>query len=246
MKKMRLLLIALSLLAGSAYMKADIVEFGSESLTEWNATADDGCDMGSTVSLDGVKVTLGSPDDAGVTWTWHAGNAGLLPSQMPSTDGTAETLITEFSEEAPFGNLPSHGAFLKIEPTKAGTITISGKASANAAQPLVFVTLSKEDPTVILSAQITPWDNSVTQWSYDVDADHVYCFFQLSYPGKLTAYRITLRGISFADSDVSTGLNKLHAAPAADDASFFDLSGRRANDKSGIRIVNGRKFYFKK
>jgi hypothetical protein len=33
---------------------------------------------------------------------------------------------------------------------------------------------------------------------------------------------------------------------AADDVSFFDLSGRRANDKSGIRIVNGRKFYFKK
>jgi hypothetical protein len=45
---------------------------------------------------------------------------------MPSTDGTAETVITEVSEEAPFGNLPSHGAFLKIEPTKAGTITISG------------------------------------------------------------------------------------------------------------------------
>ena len=124
MKKMRLFLIALSLLAGSANMRADIVDFGSDSQTEWNATADDGCDMGSTVTLDGVKVTLGSPDDAGVTWTWHAGNAGLLPSQMPSTDGTAETLITEFSEEAPFGNLPSHGAFLKIEPTKAGTITI--------------------------------------------------------------------------------------------------------------------------
>lgn len=33
---------------------------------------------------------------------------------------------------------------------------------------------------------------------------------------------------------------------AADDVSFFDLSGRRANDKSGIRIVNGRKLYFKK
>jgi hypothetical protein len=32
----------------------------------------------------------------------------------------------------------------------------------------------------------------------------------------------------------------------ADDVSFFDLSGRRANDKSGIRVVNGRKLYFKK
>ena len=44
MKKKKLLLIALSLMAGSAYMKADIVDLGSESLTEWSATADDGCD----------------------------------------------------------------------------------------------------------------------------------------------------------------------------------------------------------
>ena len=116
---------------------------------------------------------------------------------MPSTDGTEETLITEFSEESPFGTLPTHGAFLMIEPSKAGVITIKAKASASADQPLVFVTLDKSNPTVILSAVITPWDNSVTEWSYEVDADHVYMFFQLAYPGKLGSYRLTLRGIAF-------------------------------------------------
>ena len=54
---------------------------------------------------------------------------------------------------------------------------------------------------LILSAVITPWDNNVTEWSYDVDADHAYMFFQLAYPGKLTAYRLTLRGIAFEAYD---------------------------------------------
>ena len=199
MKRIRLFLITLSVLAGSAGLFAAIVHFGSATQTEWTATAADGCDMGSTITLDGVVVTLGSADDTGAGWSWHAGNGGLLPSQMPSTEGTVESLITSFSATAPFGPVPTHGAFLKIEPTKTGAITISGKASANAAQPLIFVTLDKNDPTVILSAKITPWDANVTQWTYDVDADHVYMFFQQAYPGQLTAYRFTLRGVSFDD-----------------------------------------------
>ena len=194
------------------------IGFGDSSQSEWTATAADGCDMGSTITLDGVVVTLGSPNDTGVTWTWHNGNAGLLPSQMPSTEGTAETVITTFQEEAPFGDLPQHGAFLKIEPTKAGSITISGKASANAAQQLVFVTCDKNNPQTIVSATLTPWNNSETQWTYDVDADHVYYFFQLSFPEKLTAFRFTLRGIVFEsasgpDTPASTGDNNGAAAP---------------------------------
>ena len=177
------------------------LDFGGSTQTEWAASSADGCNNGTTITLNGVVVTLGSPDNSEVTWTWHSGNAGLLPSQMPSADGTEETLITEFSEEAPFGTLPTHGAFLKIEPSKAGLITIKAKASASADQPLVFVTLDKSNPSVILSAVITPWDNSVTEWSYDVDADHAYMFFQLAYPGKLTAYRLTLRGIAFEAYD---------------------------------------------
>ena len=115
MKPTRLFLFALSVLASSTTLFAAIVQFGSTSQTAWTATAADGCDMGSTVTLHGVKVTLGSPADVGNHWTWHAGNTGLLPSQMPSTDGTAETLITTFAEAAPFGTLPTRGCFLKIE-----------------------------------------------------------------------------------------------------------------------------------
>lgn len=171
---------------------------GNAETNEWSANAGSGCSSGSTVTLKGVVVTLGSPSDA-ITWDWHAGNAGLLPAQMPSTDGTAETLITSFSEEAPFGTLPTHGFFLKIEPSIAGTLTISGKPSASDAQPLVFVTADKETPTEIQAAKVIPYDASVTTWTFDTDAEHVYYFFQLCYPGKLTTYRFTLRGISYEE-----------------------------------------------
>ena len=190
------------------------IGFGDTSVSEWAATAADACNNGSTITLNGVVVTLGSPDDADVTWSWHAGNAGLLPSQMPSADGTAETLITEFSEEEPFGTLPTHGAFFRIEPTKAGVITIKGKASASADQSLVFVTLDKNNPTSILAASITPWDNSVTEWSYEVDADHAYIFFQLAYPEKLNAYRFTLRGFTF--EAIEGGSDEPVVAPSAE------------------------------
>lgn len=197
MKPIRLFLFALSVLASSTALFAAIVQFGSTSQTAWTATAADGCDMGSTVTLHGVKVTLGSPADVGNNWTWHAGNTGLLPSQMPSTDGTAETLITTFAEAAPFGTLPTRGCFLKIEPSLAGTVTISGKPSANVAQQLVFATVSKDAPETILAAKVTPYNASATSWSYDVDANHIYYFFQLSYPGKLNGYRFTLRALAF-------------------------------------------------
>lgn len=185
---------------GQSRMLAAVIQFGGTSQTSWTAQAGNDCTSGSTVTLNGFVATLGSPSDNTVNWTWHSGNAGLLPAQMPSTDGTAATLITSFSATAPFGSIPTHGAFLKIEPTKTGAVIISGKASANASQPLVFVTCDKNNPTTILSAQITAWDTNVTEWTYNVDADHVYYFFQLSYPDKLTAYRFTLRGIAFDDN----------------------------------------------
>ena len=175
--------------------------------SEWTATSTDGCNMGTLLPIEGAKVTLGSSEDNTCNWTWHAGNAGLLPSQMPSVDGTAGTLITSFSEEAPYGNLPSHGAFLKIEPAKAGSVTISGKASASADQPLIFVTCEKNAPDIIVSAKITAWNADESSWTYNVDEDHVYYFFQQAYPEKLTAYRFTLRGVLFesvSDDDTSS------------------------------------------
>ncbi len=244
MKYFKLFFVTLSLLAGTASLYADIIDFGSTTQTEWTATSTDGCNNGSTITLDGVVVTFGSADNSEVTWSWHSGNAGLLPSQMPSTEGTAESLITSFSEEEPFGELPTHGAFFKIEPSKTGSITFLGKASANAVQPLIFVTCDKNDPTFILAAQITAWDNSVTQWTYEVDADHVYYFFQQSYPNKLTGYRFTFRGVAFEVDEVITGVKEL-AVPKGLNAVPYDLSGRPASGKSGIQIVNGKKIVVK-
>ena len=197
MKKFQLFLLVLTALACTLGVWAAVVQFGSTSVSEWAATSSSGCSAGSTVTLDGAVITFGSADDASTSWSWHAGNAGLLPSQMPSTDGTAATLVTTFSEEEPFGTLPTRGNFFKIEPTTEGTITISGKPSANAAQPLVFVTADKEAPTTILTAKVTPYDASESYWSYEVDADHVYYFFQLAYSGQLSGYRFTLRSLKF-------------------------------------------------
>ena len=100
MKNLRYIVILLMVIAGTIHLPAAIVEFGSATQTSWTASAGDECGSGSTVRLNGVVATLGSAADDAVNWTWHAGNAGLLPSQMPSVDGTAGTLITSFSEEA--------------------------------------------------------------------------------------------------------------------------------------------------
>ena len=200
MKNLRYIVILLMVIAGTIHLPAAIVEFGSDTQTSWTVSAGDECGSGSTVRLNGVVATLGSAADDAVNWTWHAGNQGLLPAQMPSTDGTTEGLITSFSATAPFGPVPTHGAFVMIKPTKAGAVIISGKASANATQPIVFLTCDKNDPSTIISAKIMAWDAATTEWTQEVDADHVYYFFQVAYPGKLTAYRFTLRGIAFDDN----------------------------------------------
>ena len=200
MKNLRYIVILLMVIAGTIHLPAAIVEFGSDTQTSWTVSAGDECSSGSTVRLNGVVATLGSAADDAVNWTWHAGNQGLLPAQMPSTDGTTEGLITSFSATAPFGPVPTHGAFVMIKPTKAGAVIISGKASANATQPIVFLTCDKNDPSTIISAKIMAWDAATTEWTQEVDADHVYYFFQVAYPGKLTAYRFTLRGIAFDDN----------------------------------------------
>ena len=165
MKNLRYIVILLMVIAGTIHLPAAIVEFGSDTQTSWTVSAGDECSSGSTVRLNGVVATLGSAADDAVNWTWHAGNQGLLPAQMPSTDGTTEGLITSFSATAPFGPVPTHGAFVMIKPTKAGAVIISGKASANATQPIVFLTCDKNDPSTIISAKITAWDAATTEWT---------------------------------------------------------------------------------
>lgn len=137
-----------------ATMLAGVVQFKANADNTWNASSSDACDNGSTIDFDGLMVTIGAAND-GVNWVWHAGNQGLIPSQMPSTGGTAGTAVMAFSETAPFGPLPTHGAFLKIEPSSVGKVTVRGLASRNTAQPLILVTCHRTDPTTILSAKMS-------------------------------------------------------------------------------------------
>lgn len=167
------------------------------SASSWTSSSSIGTiKTGNYVQLDGLKVTFGNSSDANTSWTWNGGNSGVIPSQMPSTDGTSGTLITTFSETTPFGTMPTRGNFYKIETTKRGTLTITSTPSNSDDQKFVFVTMDSSDPTVIASAQVSDRANSI---EYDVQANRTYYFFQLAYSGKLTSYRFTLKGISFAE-----------------------------------------------
>ena len=45
--------------------------------------------------------------------------------------------------------------------------------------------------------------------------------------------------------EIATVIRAIRSSPAEDRAAVFDLGGRPTNGKSGLRIVNGRKVYFK-
>ena len=167
----------------------------------WTSSADDFFGDNGVVQLEGLTFTLGDPNDGTTTWSWHEGNGGSLANHMPSTDGTVETLITEFSEVEPFGTLPTHGSFLKLEPTAKGRVTIAGKPSGGQGQSLVLVTADKSDPTKMLAAKVTPIDPSVSEWAYDVEDAYVYYFFQLAQPEQLTSWRFTLRSVAFVPAE---------------------------------------------
>ena len=154
---------------------------------------------GDYVQLSGMKMTLGNVSDPSTTWTWHSGNSGMIPTQMPTTDGTSATLITSFSAESPYGTLPTRGNFFKVEATESGLLTVFCKPSTDAAQSLVFVEMTGSG---IAKATVNGsiWDS---YYNYNVEAGKTYYIFQLSKSGNLTGYRYTLRGISFQSQILS-------------------------------------------
>ena len=170
-----------------------LVTWGNGTESSWTAPTGGPYYSGSQVLLNGATITLGNIDDAQTTWSYNSGNAGLLPTQMPSTDGTTGTLITEFSETSPYGTLPTRGCFLKIEASETGTLTIGCKPSTDAAQQLVFVRVV--DGSAVNAKVISAiWDAS---YSFDVEVGKTYYFFQLAKTGLLTSYRFTLKSLSF-------------------------------------------------
>ena len=174
--------------------------WGDGTGTSWRSPTSGTYYSGSTIALDGVTVMLGSASDSNVTWSWHSGNAGLIPSQMPNTNGTSSTLITSFSETSPFGTLPTRGCFLKVTATAKGKLTVGCKPSTDGAQNLVFVTMDADNPSVIASAKVNSsiWDASYT---YDLEAGRTYYIFQLAKSGQLSGYRFTLKSIAYERAD---------------------------------------------
>lgn len=210
---------------------------------------------GDYIEIDGAKITLGNATDQQTTWTWNAGNSGIIPSQMPSMDGTASTLITSFADVAPFGTLPERGGFMKIEATKDGSVIVNCKPSTDASQKLVLATVDSNNAQNITEVKIEAaiWNSS---YELKVEAGKTYYFFQLSYPGKLTTYRFTLKGLSFSAEGEkpikvftigdSTMANKTSATergwgmlfPQFVDASLVTVYNKAVDGRSTLSFIN--------
>ena len=78
--------------------------------------------------------------------------------------------------------------------------------------------------------------SAMSAWTYEVDANHVYYFFQQAYPGQLTAYRFTLRSISFK-CNVEASVTDLHYSRNQQNV-IYGLDGIHRNDvQRGLNIV---------
>ena len=170
---------------------ANAAEFGSDTDTKWTATSANGCTAGSTITLDGLKVTLGNTN-----WTWHDGNKGLIPEQSPSTDGTVSTLVTTFSEKSPYGTLPTKGCYLVLNPSKSGFVSITGIDGSDNSYALAEVKSGK-----VVSATVTPKGFTA---SYYVEASKTYYFIPLAKEGQLSSWRYTLQSITVNPTDLLT------------------------------------------
>lgn len=219
LNSMRVLLVAAGLCMGANAWAGDPTAWGDGTGKSWTSPTTGTYYSGSTISLKGVTITLGSADDASHEWSY---DNGLKPAQMPTTDGTASTLITTFSAETPFGTLPTKGCFLKIVPSEDGKVTINCKPSTGSGQSLVFVTATADAPTTITAAAIDV-STAAGDKEYDVTNGNVYYFFQLAYSGQLTGYRPILKGVSFTSASLSEAYLALQSAYKTAKA-FYDAS----------------------
>jgi hypothetical protein len=238
--KQKLLLITTLLVATTAQTMAEVKHFGNSTTKTWTATSSDACSSGSTITLDGVTVTIGSSSDTGNNWTWHTGNGGIIPSYMPTTDGTSSTLVTTFSETSPFGSLPQYGAFLKIETTKQTFFAIRSKESIDDAQKMVLITTS--DGSTITAANVSAKSSLNT---YLLEANTTYYFFQLAKSGEHTDYRYTLRSVSvdpttlMTNADFQTNTGGSSGTPAGWTLSSSVHTTKTSNREKGSGTIAG-------
>lgn len=182
------------LLFGTAFSWA-ANQINGDGTSSWTSTSSTTTiKAGDYLQLRDMKITFGDAEDTNTSWTWHGGNSGMIPNQMPSTDGTKNTLVTSFSTTSPFGTLPKRGNFFKLESVADGTVTINCKPSTDGEQKLIIVTMKEDNSAVEAATSQSQYTSSV---SFDVKANRTYYFFQLAKRGQLTGYRFTFKGASF-------------------------------------------------
>lgn len=233
----RTLIFMSVLLMASTISAGDVKTFGSSTDKSWTATSSDGCASGSTITLDGLVVTLGNSDDTGNSWSWHSSNKGLIPTQMPSTDGTKSTLITTFSEESPYGTLPTRGCYMVLNPSKSQAVTIQG---INGGSDQNYVLAEVSDGTVVAAEVQAPGKYH----SYYVEANKTYYFFENASTGHLTSYRFTLKSISVDPTELITNADFSADAANTSYSSTSAPTGWSLTSADGIttnKISNGAK-----
>lgn len=178
--------------------------YGDATTTSFDVKKQSTIEGGSTITLDGVVTTMGSSDMG-----WSTGT----PSEMVN-NGTVDESTGKHSETCGIttfdmsSTLPEHGAFLKIIPSKDGTISIT-ETEASTAGKITFVTVEDGTITNVNSVSNSGNKNEITR-SYNISNGKVYYFFQCASKTKITGSRNTIITIAFAEAvavspqDIST------------------------------------------
>ena len=235
---------AMMLLYGTVFSWAVQVNTDANA-TSWTSTSSTTqISAGDYLQLNGIKMTFGSSEDTNTKWDWNGGNGGMVPTQMPSTDGTSATLITSFSEKSPFGTVPTRGNYFVLEPSTNGTITINSKPSNDGAQNFVIATVDNQSQ--ITEAKVIARSDS---YSFNIEKGKKYYFFQLAKSGKIDTYRFTLKGISFIGTDATTLVGNYSVSHAEGNSdytcSYFNIDNDAIAQALGLTTEELRSNYQK-
>lgn len=172
--------------AGPAFAQATVQHFGSDTDVSW-ATSSSTTNIlsGSTVTLDGLKMTFMGTDN---TWEWDSSKKGLRGNETPQNP--KGTVLKSWNVET--DEIPTHGSVYKFEATKAGHLIIRGLFMST---KYFAVKVTGGTKTVIVTGA-APTDATDQSIEFDVETDATYYFFHLGE--KINSKRFELISISYA------------------------------------------------
>ncbi|MBR1548597.1 MAG: hypothetical protein IJ637_07730 [Prevotella sp.] len=216
MKKQLLFFLSLALLGGVSSVWATAKQLNSDaSAISWSYPGSSlTVASGDYVQLDGIKMTIGSADDATTTWAKHSTNTALQPSQMPHyfVSETKTAVDNSFSTTS---TLPTHGGFFVFEPTRAGVLTIGQFESNGAGQKIVLAKVSSDGTTIEEVNTVTAGASYQTH-TYELESGKKYYFFETVFKNSnFTDYRNSLVNITYSEGYTFEGnsrsfLNESH------------------------------------